>query len=476
MKSKRTLTLVILLFSLSLSMLFFFSSFTSTTQNPSGCSSEKKSQQVRKRPQIPCKKPLIMPDGTRPLRLIELLDIALTNSPLTMEAWANAKSAATLIGQEEASYWPFLIGTLFAEPSGDSGFSGIGKFYQTEYGGTIAINWIIFDFGTIDAQVERAVNTFKAAHWTYDWTIQTVLLSVFQNYFDYLASQALYAAQLTNLQEALINERAAVATHEAGVNTIVDVLQAKAFRINVQMNVQNQYSAMKIAHANLATVMGMTPDVCFTVESLPSHFKVEKINRAVEELMKVARCSRADLAAQRATVRAFRANLQAQKAAFWPNFSINGSYTKAYVYGETNDDSYDIALNMNVPLFSGFSQMELIRQAKADLISQQAQLRQDELQAFLDVYIAYYNIKNAGVNLVFSKESFIYSKAAYDAMLAGYRHGTQTFTDLQVALVNLQNSRSTRIQAQTSWFISLAQLGYSIGSLALPSKPNSCKG
>lgn len=432
--------------------------------------------EVGNKKKIPCQQkecPKIKraePESGKVLRLIELLDIALINNPLTAQAWAQAKAAAAVIGQQEANYWPSFTAQISAIRTGNTGFNGIGGFFATEDSSTVAINWILMDFGTIDYQVESAIYSFKAAKWNYDWTIQTVLLSVFQAYFNYIASEALYAAQLTNLQDALVVERATVLGHQSGVNTITDVFQARSNRVQAQMNVQSQYATKLIDHANLANAMGLNPSACFLVEGFPQKFKVEKVCKDVDELIYQARHGRADLAAQRATVQAYRATLYSQKAAFWPNFTATGEYTQTYVVHQGIQENFDIQVNMNIPIFSGFSQVEIIRQAKAELMLSKAQLQQQELQAFLNVYSAYYTVKTAGVNLVYSKELLAYSKEAYDSALLGYRSGTQTYVDLQLALVNLQNARSTRIQAQTGWFTSLAQLAYNLGCISFPAQ------
>lgn len=425
--------------------------------------------QQKQSPTVQCKR--AEPDSGRVLRLIELLDIALINNPLTAQAWAQAKAAEAVIGQQEANYWPFFTAELSALRQGNTGFSGLGAFFATEDIGTLALNWILLDFGTRSYQVESAIDSFKAAKWNYDWTIQTVLLSVFQAYFSYIANQALYASQLTNLKDALVVEKATMIGHRSGVNTITDVLQAKATRVQAQMNVQNQYSLMLIAHATLANAMGLSPNACFLVESFPKNFVVEKICKDVDQLICQAKYGRADLAAQRATVQATRATLDSQIAQFWPNFALTGNYTKAYVVRSGIQDSFDIQVNMSIPIFSGFSQVEIIRQAKAELMLSKAQLKQQELQAFLNVYSAYYTVKTAAVNLVYSKEFLIYSKEAYESALLGYRNGTESYIDLQTALVNLQNARATRIQAQTGWFTSLAQLAFNLGCISFPCQP-----
>jgi outer membrane protein len=408
------------------------------------------------------------PESDKVLRLIELLDIALINNPLTAQAWAQARAAAAVIGQQEANYWPFFTAQLSAIRTGNSGYSGISGFFATEDSATVSFNWILLDFGTRDYQVENAVDLFKAAKWNYDWTIQSVLLSVLQAYFTYIADEALYAVSLTNLQDTLVVERATIIGHQSGVNTITDVLQAKANRVQAQMNVQNQYSTMLIAHATLANTMGLNPNACFLVESFPKKFVVEKICRDVDQLIYQAKHGRADLAAQRANVQAARATLYQQIATFWPNFTATGEYTQVYVNVLGPQYNFDVQVNMNIPIFSGFSQVELIRQAKAELMLSKAQLKQQELQAFLNVYSAYYTVKTGAVNLVYSKEFLIYSKEAYDSALLGYRSGTLSYIDLQTALVNLQNARATRIQAQTGWFSSLAQLGYNLGCISFP--------
>lgn len=135
---------------------------------------------------------------------------------------------------------------------------------------------------------------------------------------------------------------------------------------------------------------------------------------------------------------------------------------------EGPESRYEARLLLDVPIFSGFSQIELIRQAKADLCTRKQQLRIQELQAYTEVISAYYNVKTAGSLLISSEEYYQYAKEAYDATLVGYRNGVQSFVDLETALATLANARGQRVVAKTGWFSSLAQLGYSMGVLKIP--------
>lgn len=58
----------------------------------------------------------------------------------------------------------------------------------------------MFDFGGREANVEAARQTLFVANWNHNRTLQTVILTILQSYYNYIAAQATVEAELENLK------------------------------------------------------------------------------------------------------------------------------------------------------------------------------------------------------------------------------------------------------------------------------------
>ena len=158
------------------------------------------------------------------LSLLQVLDVALRNNPVTRSAWFQAKSAAADVGSKRSEYFPTLEvdGQLTRQKQVALGV----VFLLTSYGPSASLTWLLLDFGGRGADVEEAKRALFAADYTYNAAIQNVALQVEQAYYQYLDAKALLAAEEASLKAARESLAAAEERHRAGVATIADVLQA----------------------------------------------------------------------------------------------------------------------------------------------------------------------------------------------------------------------------------------------------------
>ncbi len=416
-------------------------------------------------PPFPCD-PLEMPSNVDSASLPELVDIGLRNNPQTRKAWSDARSAAGQLGQANAAWFPQLAITWTANRTAPANLpTQVRSAPYSTYSPQFTASYLIWDFGGRNAVIENAWQSLIAAGWNYSWTMQTVMFNIIQSYYGYLGAKALLEGYEQSLYDAKRTLDAAQALNEAGVNTIVDVLQAKAQYYQAKLQVVQQEGQLATARAKLSVAVGLSPDVCFKVAK-PVQRSMHLICCDMKKIMDSAKCCRADLEGVRASIKAQRANVDQQFSQLWPN--LQGQFTGGRTYFHNNGhDPYDFSesIILNIPLFSGFTTINAIRQAEAQVDSAIAGFKNQELQALLTVVTNYYAVNTALETYENSREAFRYAKEAYEAALFSYKTGSKSIVDVLQAENQLNSSRATFIQSEYGWYIAIANFVYSRGVL-----------
>src|SRR5205823_3808242 len=168
-------------------------------------------------------KPVLPPPPGSTITLAQAIDIALSNNPQTRTTWLAARAAEFAVGSARSAYYP-EIDVLASAARSRSSTSGSAT---TTIAPSLALTYLLFDFGGRAAEVEQARQTLIAANFGNNAAMQDVVLRVQQQYYALLDAKALLAAQEATLKERRTDLDAAEARHSAGVATIADVLQAR---------------------------------------------------------------------------------------------------------------------------------------------------------------------------------------------------------------------------------------------------------
>lgn len=416
-------------------------------------------------PPYPCA-PIEKPKDNEPASLCTLVDIALRNNPQTRKAWADARAAAGQLGQANAAWFPQIAITWTATRTLPPNLpTQVSSGAYTTYSPQLTASYLIWDFGGRNAQIDNARESLIAAGWNYSWTMQTVMFNVIQSYYNYLSAKALLEGYELSLKDAKGTLAAAEAQNKAGVNTIVDVLQAKAQMYQVLMQVVQQRGQLATARATLAASIGVSPDLCFEI-ARPVERPLHQICYDMKLLLDEARCCRADLEGIRAGIRASRASVDQQFSALWP--TLQGQFTGGRTYfhdgGHDNHD-FSESVTLTIPIFSGFSTINAIRQAEAQVDSAIANFKNQELQALVTTITNYVAVNTAIQTFDYSVENLRYAQEAYDAVLLGYRAGTKSITDVLQAENTLSSARANYGQADFNRYTAIANLAYARGAL-----------
>ncbi|MEO8040280.1 MAG: TolC family protein [Betaproteobacteria bacterium] len=407
-----------------------------------------------------CARPVTIPD---PLTLLDAIELALCNNPRTRESWAAAKGSAAQVGIARGAYLPSInaTGTLQSTDQRNTVLSG----RRDQATGSLALNYLLFDFGGRDAALEQARQSLFAADWTHNATLQAVLQDAATAYFQLSANEDAVIAARTAEQSAQKSLDAARAKQKAGAATRADVLQSQTAFSQAQLTRVQADGNAASARGVLANRIGLSSDRPVHIVP-PADLEARRMADAdVTLLVQAATARRPELLSADATVRAAESNIKVQEAAGKPTISAFGTGAGTNNRPGADSRSGTIGVSISIPLFTGFQSTYRIRAAR-ELLEQQQATRDRLLNDItLDVWQAYQQLRTQSQALVTAGDLVASARESYDVALGRYKAGVGTVTDLLTAQTALANAEFQRIQARFNWNVAKITLAKAIGGL-----------
>ena len=184
----------------------------------------------------------------KPVSLAQLTEIALGLNVRTRQAWLAARVEAAQSGIDHAGDFPQITGLIsdrISRPiSATSGFPNTtlidqrgnsatlaqgGRPYTilTQYGPTLSLSYVLFDFGKRAADKEATGYRLLAANLAQNRTLQDVAFQVEQAYYRVLGFEQLVRATRESLKNFETALDAAQRRRDSGLATVADVYRAE---------------------------------------------------------------------------------------------------------------------------------------------------------------------------------------------------------------------------------------------------------
>ena len=408
------------------------------------------------------------------LSLPDVLDIGLANNPLTRQSYALARAAGATIGSAYGKYLPQLtVGVTGERASSHSGVSaGSSNVVRTTGVSALLIptasaSWLLFDFGETSS-FEYAKQAAFAASYTHNATVQIVVLTLEQAYFNYNAARALLTADSLTATEDSTNLAAAVAEHTAGIATISDVLQAQTTLSQQVLQLETDEGSVQTTRGSLAVAMGFPANLPYDIVAEPPDVPIQGIAASVDSLVTQAVQTRPDLASYRAQLAQARANVGVVRAQGLPSLSLNGSDNYVYANPSSlNGNSYALSAGISFPIFQSFKNAYDVVQAQELATAQAANAEYQRDQVVDQVFTSYYNLRTATARVQSTDDLMRSAQANYDVASGKYKQGVGNILEVLTAQAALAAARSQEAQSRWTWYSTLAQLSHDVGVLGL---------
>jgi outer membrane protein TolC len=423
----------------------------------------------------------------RPYDLVALINLAERNSPDTRVAWEEARAAAAAIGIAEAAYLPQLsfqaIGGFEHVPlPAPKDLVAKGYFVSDtrEVLPSIALKWLLFDFGRRHAALEASKADSFVANVAFTGAHQALILAVSQAYFELSAARGRLRAAHQALSTAQVTEDAALAKRNSGLATIVSVAQAQRQTAQMRYAVAASEGAERTAHADLIASLGISAATELQIVDAGDLPLPSEPEQSVTVAVREALSQRPDVIAALGKIDAAEANLKIQQRSYYPILSLSG--TAFQNFGSLSSDGQPFStidrpggallLSFSVPIFDGGTRRNRVSIARSRLHSAEDSLAKTQEGAAQQVVRAY----NALVsNLAQYKAATAYREAAhtaFDASLRSYRQGLGTYTDLATeenAVVQAETQvEDTRANAHSA----AVALAFAMGAASAPPPRN----
>jgi TolC family type I secretion outer membrane protein len=408
---------------------------------------------------------------SKPLTLVQLVDIAMHHNPATRQAWENVREAGFVKKQAQSQWYPQVTFSAAVNKEKTISNQSINDINEWNYGPAVKITYLLLDFGGRDAAIEEASQNIVSANFQLNQTIQDLLLNVESAYYNlYSANSSLKAAEsdLANSRKVFYS---AQQRFNVGLASKLDILQAKANYDNMRYSLEDAKLGVKTAKANVAQVIGFPADAQFEVAQPSGNVPTQVTEKDVAALIEEAIKRRPDIISAQADFKAKEAAIKAANSDLWPTVNLGGNASaNRYKYlgaekQREHDHGYSAYASVDWDAFDGFYNLNKKRQAETAAAIQYEKLIEAELEVSSDVWTSYYNFDMAVSKLRFSR-TFLHSAAAsYEMALESYNEGLKSILDLLDALSKLSDARSQVIGSQKDVFVALAQLAHSTGSL-----------
>lgn len=363
--------------------------------------------------------------------------------------------------------------TVIPDPNSPSGFITLsnqsGHIRTRNINGTISQS--VLDFSKY-ANLKAAHSAANAQDEVYQAALQNLYVRVATAYFGVLTSE-------DQLTFAKANEDAFKQQYEqsnqrfkVGLSAITDVYQAKAYYEAAKSQTITAQNVLNDAREALTQITGQpTADLKKLRDDLPMQPPTPNNQQS---WVKQALQTNPSLLAQRDNVETATHNISAARDGHLPTITANLSYGKSDSWYQNPGSSYPnrpasttIGLTLNVPIFSGGAIQSRVRQsiyqrdaAKDALEAQRRQIIRDTLN--------YYRSVIAGIAQVESAKASVESgQKALEAARAGFEVGTQTMTNVLLAIQTLTSSESSYSQVRHQFILNKLLLQQAAGTADL---------
>jgi outer membrane protein len=424
-------------------------------------------------------------DQEKTYSLPELIDLAESHNPETRVAWERALSQAAAWGVARSELYPTVAAAALAGVDREQIYVANRFFRQTigDFQVALNLNYTIFDFGARAGRINAAKAEALAANFAFNDTHRNVIYRVEQAYYQFLNASGQEEAARANLSNAQAVQQAAEERLNHGLATLPDVLEARSATAQAEYELQAVLGAEEIAHGNLATALGATPQTAIRVQPLRELTIPSAIDDTANSAMDRALSQRPDLLQQVADVQAAKARVKEARAAYYPSLNFTASPTaqllnglqQQFPWGQTSGLTGSVAFSLNWTVFDGRARKNRLAQAEANVHEAEAQIHVSRDQIANEVWAAYSDLNTALRQREAATALLEATGRSYDAALESYNYGLRNLLDVTAAQRTLAQARSTDVLARTQVLTTLAALalraGDSIQSNAMKPRP-----
>ena len=395
-------------------------------------------------------------ETTKIIKVDECVKIAMENHPAIKSALSNSEIYKTKIGQAWANYFPtFSAGVSYSKNDMQvANFAFPTQKYDMYYAPTISGNMLLFDFGKTKAQADLAKRTYEATKFVLENSINTVVFTVKQAYYNLLFAQQQVKVYEDTVADFTLHLEQAKAYYDIGTKAKIDVLTAEYNLGRAKLNLIQANNTLKVAYVQLSNAMGK-PD--YSDYDVTDTLTTKAYGIGIEDAVNTAFETSPELLAAKKKADASGLLVRASKRAFMPNVSGFGGYTRGGKKVDT-DYGYQIGAQINYANVNLMLLKKQVDEARATHNKDVADYENVKQNIYFEVKQAHINMTNAQESITVSKLSMDQAKEQYDQASGRYKVGLGDAIELKDAETTYRNAQLDYYNSLLNYHVSAENL------------------
>ena len=416
-------------------------------------------------------------DLSHPLRLKEVMSVALCNNPQVRQAWFDIKIAAGQLGEARSTYLPTASLTYSPYQANQvdyPDFPDNGTFNE----GTMAsanFTWRMLDFGARDANHASATLALQSAFASHEAIIQRAMQVLTQYFFDVLNSEASLKAK----NDAVVLSRSAweatLRREAKGVSDKNDSLQAQSALAKSRLAASRATGDASKAQATLIAAMGLATGTSIRLDESSGMAKPGLIND-LGYWLATAEQGHPAIRSAKLQWEASKAKIKAASAAGLPSLDFVASLYQNGLPNQgvqaTSSYTGNAGITINIPVFEGFGTTYKVRGAQATADKAQVQMEDTEHQVLTEIVKAHADAVSSFENLDSSLSLIDATAAAVESASKRYEAGASDILELLNAQSALAQAREERLRCLSEWRSARLRLIAGAGVLSQIKEPD----
>ncbi len=374
------------------------------------------------------------------------VDIGLKQNPTIQAAVQGIEGAKARVKQTQSTYYPTLFGetdynrysSLSSLTNAPPGVNIPPTDLTTYY---LGLSQNIYDFGRREYTIQASKEDLK----TYQWTLKDTRLSVIDNirqaYYGVLLAQRVVTFSREDLERTREHFNQAQGFYQVGLKARIDVTQAEVTVITAQKVLLQAENNVRVGWVTLAAAMGLDQPKGYT---LKDDLEAGRVDWKLEDLQKEALEKDPILNRLRVTIKYWEVQEKEAKREFWPTLTGTAKYGRNVGTYYNNDETWNVGLQLNIPIFTGFLKEFKLAEIQANLSQAKANEEIQKLQVISNLQSQYLNQVLAEKQIDVAKESLRSAKENLDLAEGRYKAGVG-------AMLDITDARSSYLQAENDY-------------------------
>jgi outer membrane protein len=341
-----------------------------------------------------------------------------------------------------------LPGEIVGQPAGTFVPVKFGTKWNSS--AALSLHQILFD-GQVFIALKARNGTMELSRKIEEVTEENIRANVYKIYYQLVASKTQVELLDTNLERLLKLQHDLQVMYDNGFIEKLDINKITVQVANLQTEKIRALNMIQNGYSGLKTLMGMPiKDSLVLTDTLSD----SQIKEGVAEGWQNNYSDRRDYKILEITNKLNALNVRRYKLSQIPTLSLVGNYSKQaqrnkfdfFGKGSWFTTSF-IGLQLNLPIFNGFSMRAKTEKARLEL--RQTQNQQEALKISIDNDIdnAKNNFATAIATMDFQKKNMALAETVYNQTKKKYEIGTGSTTEINTAQVDLKTAQTNYISA-----------------------------